>query len=338
LWLNIIISQEFESAKPIFELKEINPYQLFKEKPNFIWFFKDNNSYIMEGYFKEDENFKKITIILDSLSYAKIINNYGKYRENLLIHYLTSQALISYLLYSDFANTIEIPQSFVKPLRVLFPVIYTGYSYILTLKFYPISGSMVYASSYGAISSYIKNYLVLDMYERIIWSMLENNLYFFASYYIKPQISHITRSLFLTTLFYYNYYAFEGNIFETKSSIISSALSFSNVIFSNFDRKTTNGDVLFEAFSSFSFGFSAYNLTLDHKKSAISSNLGYILGFLLSQRNNISLSKSVAIGISSFLITYTLTGLIGYKNEIYSISPLILYLNYFAFTHLFKFF
>ncbi len=334
MWI-ILLFQKSDSDELLYQLKNVNPYNLFYKKPEQIMLFKRHNYYLMEGYFRED-GLKRITIILDSSSYEQIIRNYGKYRENLLMHYLTLQAFLSYLLYSDFASTVEIPQSFVKPLRVLIPIIYTSYSYALTLKLNPITGSMVYASSYGAISSYLKNYFVLDTYERVIWSILENNLYFVISYYLNPEVSHITRCLFLNILFYYNYYAFENSIFNLKSSTISSILSFSNILASKIDKKSTNGDVLFEAFSSFSMNFSIYNLTKDHKKSAISSNIGYALGYFFSQKNNLSLSETFAIGVSTFILTYTLSEIFAnHKNNVYSLSPLFLYLNYFLFNKLF---
>jgi len=178
--------------------------------------------------------------------------------------------------------------------------------------------------------SYIKNYFVLDAYDRIVWSMSENFLYFTTSYYIKPKIPNITRSIFLTALYYYNYYSFENKIFDLKSSINSSIISFSNLLISKFDNKTTNGDVFFEAFSSIAFAYSFYNIKNDLKISAIGSNLGYFLGFIFSQKNDLSLSKAFAIGIFTSIITYTLSGTFqNYKNYVYSLTPIILYTNYF---------
>ncbi|MEO0223469.1 MAG: hypothetical protein ABIL76_00040 [candidate division WOR-3 bacterium] len=329
----IIIQQVLEGAKPLFEIKNTNPYNLFEKKPNYIQFFKYKNNYIMEGYFFNDENhFLKQLIILDSLSYFKIVQNYSR-KQSFLIHYLTSQALISYIFYSDFANVIEIPESFVKPLRVYFPLIWTSFSYILSLKFSPITSSMVYSSTSCAIISYLKNYLVLDIYDRIVWSMIENNFCFITSYYIKPKIPNITRGIFLIFLFYYNYYSFENNLFDIKSSFNSSLINALNLFLSYFERKSTNGDVFFEGFSSFSFGYSFYNLTKNYRYSAIASNLGYLTGFILSQKNDLSLSKSLAIIISTLIFTYTISGtLSNYEKEVYNFLPVILYLDYFLFS------
>ena len=329
----IIIQQVLESAKPLFEIKNTNPYNLFEKKPNYIQFFKYKNNYIMEGYFLNDENnFLKQMIILDSLSYFKIVKNYSR-NQSFLIHYLTSQALISYIFYSDFANVIEIPENFVKPLRVYFPIIWTGFSYGLSLKFSPITSSMVYSSTSCAIVSYLKNYLVLDIYDRIVWSMIENNFCFITSYYIKPKIPNITRGIFLTLLFYYNYYGFNNKLFDINGSFNSSLINALNLFLSYFERKTTNGDVFFEGFSSFSFGYSSYNLTKNFKYSAIASNFGYLTGFFLSQKNDLSLSKSFAIIISTLIFTYTISGtLTNYEKEVYNFLPVILYLDYFLFS------
>jgi len=329
----IIIQQVLESAKPLSQIRNTNPYNLFEKKPNYIQFFKYKNNYIMEGYFLNDENnFFKQLIILDSLSYFKIVQNYSK-EQSFLIHYLTSQALISYIFYSDFAKVIEIPESFVKPLRVYFPIIWTSFSYVLSLKFSPITSSMVYSSTSCAVISYLKNYLILDIYDRIIWSMIENNFCFISSYYLKPKIPNITRGIFLALLFYYNYYSFENNLFDMKSSLNSSLINALNLFFSSIEKNSTNGDVFFEGFSSFSFGYSFYNLTKNYKYSAIASDFGYFTGFILSQKNNLSLSKSFAIIISTLILTYTISGtLSNYEKEVYNFLPIFLYLNYFLFN------
>lgn len=329
--MNFIISQIFERAYPIFELKNVNPYNFFDRKANYIWFFRYNEHYIMEAYFRKDNELKKLVVLLDKPSYLSILNDYKKYSENYLIHYLASQTLISYVFYSDFPSTIEIDQKLVSPLRTIFPLMWLSFSYVFQLKFSPVSSSMVYASSYGAISSYLKNYLVLDTYERILWSMSENLLYFISSYYFKPRIPTITRSIFLTTLYYFNHYAFENSVFDLRSSINSSILSFSNLVFFRSDKKTTNGDVFFEAFSSISFGFSSYNLKNDFKYIAIGSNLGYLLGLYMSWRNDIALSSSFASAIFTTIITYTISGIFpNTKRQVYVVTPLILYANYFV--------
>ena len=56
------------------------------------------------------------------------------------------------------------------------------------------------------------------------------------------------------------------------------------------------------------FNNSFYNLTKDYKYSVIASDLGYLTGFFLSQKNDLSLSKSFAIVISTLIFTYTISG------------------------------
>lgn len=85
----IIIQQVLESAKPLSEIKNTNPYNLFERKPNYIYFFKYENNYMMEGYFFNDENhFLKQIIILDSLSYFKIVQNYSRKQSDKIIYFL----------------------------------------------------------------------------------------------------------------------------------------------------------------------------------------------------------------------------------------------------------
>ncbi|MCS7245153.1 MAG: hypothetical protein RMJ38_03395 [candidate division WOR-3 bacterium] len=337
--MNFIISQVFESAYPVFELRNVNPYGFFDRKANYIWFFKYNEYYIMEAYFKRNNELKKLVILLDRPSYLSIVNDYKKFSsENYFVHYLASQTLISYLFYSDFPSTIEIDQKLVNPLRTVFPLMWLGFSYAVQMRFSPISSSMVYASSYGAVSGYLKNFLVLDTYERIIWSMSENLLYFISTYYFKPRIPIITRSIFLTTLYYFNHYAFENSVFDLRSSINSSIISFSNLALFRNDIRTTNGDVFFEAISSISFGFSSYNLKNDFEYLVIGANLGYLLGLYMSQKNDIALSSSFASAIFTTIITYTISGIFSdIKRQVYIITPFILYANYFLIDRLFDF-